>query len=631
VKGFENLTGSGFADRLTGSTAANVLKGLGGNDTILGGSGNDTIDGGQGDDSMQGEIGNDLYVVDSAGDRVVELAGGGTDTIETALSELTLAANVEVLTYTGSGTFKGTGTSLADTLNGGAGNDTLIGLGGNDLLNGNGGADSMEGGLGDDTYIVDSLADIVSEAVNGGLKDAVRTSLSAYTLAANVEMLSFTGAGAFTGTGNELANTIIGGSGDDNLSGAAGNDSLDGGIGADTMNGGLGNDTFVVDSLADVIVEDAAVGSGLDTIRTALTAYTIANANVENLTYTGTADFQGTGHGGNNAITGGIGNDTLEGLGGNDNLKGGLGNDSLDGGIGNDMLDGGAGADTMNGGAGNDTYFVDNADDVIVEDVNGLIGGTLDTVRTANLPSFTLIDGLENLTFTGTGAFAGTGNGAANTLTGGVGNDTLQGLDGNDRLLGGTNGNDWLEGGAGLDTLTGGLGADTFVLDKATGTSFDSITDFVSGTDKLGFKASDYGLAAGALDPSRFVQGTQATSASGVGQFVWDATAKTLYWDADGAGGTAAVKVATFTTMFPSTLRPPDPVKLTNFVDTNAAFGSSRIGPGGGLALCILSGRFLALRRNREQPFSLEKETFSSQTARWSRQRRLSDDKARLS
>jgi hypothetical protein len=266
---------------------------------------------------------------------------------------------------------------------------------------------------------------------------------------------------------------------------------------------------------------------------------------------------------------------------------------------------------------------------VIVEDVNGLIGGTLDTVRTANLPSFTLIDGLENLTFTGTGAFAGTGNGAANTLTGGVGNDTLQGLDGNDRLLGGTNGNDWLEGGAGLDTLTGGLGADTFVLDKATGTSFDSITDFVSGTDKLGFKASDYGLAAGALDPSRFVQGTQATSASGVGSSC-GCNGKDALLGCRRRRRNRSVR-SQLHDYVPSTLRPPDPVKLTNFVDTNAAFGSSRIGPGGGLALCILSGRFLALRRNREQPFSLEKETFSSQTARWSRQRRLSDDKARLS
>ena len=40
------------------------------------------------------------------------------------------------------------------------------------------------------------------------------------------------------------------------------------------------------------------------------------------------------------------------------------------------MLNGGAGADTMAGGAGNDTYYVDNAADVVNEDV----GGGTDTV-----------------------------------------------------------------------------------------------------------------------------------------------------------------------------------------------------------------------------------------------------------
>ena len=60
---------------------------------------------------------------------------------------------------------------------------------------------------------------------------------------------------------------------------------------------------------------------------------------------------------------------TLTGTAGNDTLTGGVGNDTLTGLGGNDTLNGGAGADTMIGGTGNDTYYVDNAGDVVTENV----------------------------------------------------------------------------------------------------------------------------------------------------------------------------------------------------------------------------------------------------------------------
>ena len=44
---------------------------------------------------------------------------------------------------------------------------------------------------------------------------------------------------------------------------------------------------------------------------------------VENLTYTGTGDFTGSGNELDNVITGGSGSDTLDGGGGNDTLDGG--------------------------------------------------------------------------------------------------------------------------------------------------------------------------------------------------------------------------------------------------------------------------------------------------------------------
>ncbi|MGO8579361.1 calcium-binding protein, partial [Rhizobium leguminosarum] len=180
-------------------------------------------------------------------------------------------ANVENLTYIGTAAFVGTGNSLANTITGGVGNDTL---------NGAAGADTMIGGAGDDTYIVDNAGDSVAENASAGT-DTVKTVLANYAIGNNVEKLSYTGSADFTGTGNALANTIIGG---------AGNDLLDGGAGNDALNGGAGNDIYVVDSASDIVTELASAGT--DEIRTSLAAYSIAALiNVENLSYTGSANF----------------------------------------------------------------------------------------------------------------------------------------------------------------------------------------------------------------------------------------------------------------------------------------------------------------------------------------------------
>ena len=76
-------------------------------------------------------------------------------------------------------------------------------------------------------------------------------------------------------------------------------------------------------------------------------------------------------------------------------------------------------------------------------------------------------------------------------LTTGAGADTLTGGAGADTLIAGA-GIDTITGGTGADTLTGGAGADTFVYAGNTAGAVtstlaapDTITDFVSGTDKL--------------------------------------------------------------------------------------------------------------------------------------------------
>ncbi|MFD1628130.1 calcium-binding protein, partial [Azospirillum griseum] len=288
---------------------------------IQGGVGNDTLSGGAGNDTLLGGLGNDVYIVDDAGDVVTELAGEGSDEVRTNLTSYSLSANVETLSYIGTGNFTGVGNALDNLIQGGVGNDTLV------------------GGLGNDVYIVDDAGDVVTELAGEG-SDEVRTSLSSYALSANVETLSYTGTGNFTGVGNALDNLIQGG---------AGNDTLSGGVGNDTLVGGLGNDVYIVDDAGDAVTELA--GEGSDEVRTSLSSYGLS-ANVETLTYTGTGNFTGVGNALDNLIRGGSGNDTLSGGAGNDALLGGL---------------------------GNDVYTVDDAGDVVTE----LAGEGSDEVRTS--------------------------------------------------------------------------------------------------------------------------------------------------------------------------------------------------------------------------------------------------------
>src|SRR5437764_9381576 len=145
-------------------------------------------------------------------------------------------------------------------MTGGVGNDLLDGGSGNDTLDGGVGADTMTGGLGNDIFLVDNAGDVVNENPGEGT-DTVKTTLSSYTLTSNVENLTYIGAGNFGGVGNALANIITGGAGNDVLNGGVGNDTLDGGVGADTMTGGLGNDIFIVDNVADVVIENPVEGT----------------------------------------------------------------------------------------------------------------------------------------------------------------------------------------------------------------------------------------------------------------------------------------------------------------------------------------------------------------------------------
>ncbi len=459
----ERLTLTGVANiNGTGNELANVLTGN---------AGNNALDGGLGADMMTGGAGDDTYVVDNAGDAVIELAGGGVDTLLASVN-WTLGANLERLTLTGTANLNGTGNEFANVLTGNTGNN---------VLDGGSGADAMAGGLGDDTYVVDAAADLVTEGADQGT-DTVNAWLG-WMLGANLEQLKLMGTADLNGTGNGLANV---------LTGNAGKNVLDGGAGADTMAGGAGDDTYVVDNAGDVVSEGA--NQGTDTVEAWLD-WTLG-ANLEQLKLMGTADLAGTGNNLKNVLTGNAGSNVLDGGAGADTMTGGLGDDSyvvdnagdlvveaagggtdevqsavsyalaanverlkllgignlngtgnglanvLTGTAGINRLDGGAGADTMAGGLGHDTYVVDDAGDLVVE----VADGGADTVLSSI--SFALGANVERLTLIGMANIDGTGDGTANVLVGNTGNNRL-------------------DGGAGADTMTGGLGDDTFVVDNA--------------------------------------------------------------------------------------------------------------------------------------------------------------------
>ena len=148
--GVENLTGAaGSAYIFTGDANANTLKGADQNDQLFGGDGTDTLDGGTGDDTMDGGAGNDRFIVDSAGDVMIEAADGGYD-IALVSASVTLGDNVELATAQGTADLNITGNASDNWLNGNSGSNTLDGATGNDRLHGGDGADVLIGGTGND-------------------------------------------------------------------------------------------------------------------------------------------------------------------------------------------------------------------------------------------------------------------------------------------------------------------------------------------------------------------------------------------------------------------------------------------------------------------------------------------------
>jgi Ca2+-binding RTX toxin-like protein len=228
------ITGNAVGNNIFGNnlTAALTLNGLGGNDWLVGGTGNDTLDGGADNDILQGGAGanqltggagDDLYFSSSATDTILELSGGGFDTLYASYNIFELAAEIEQLVSFGGATV-GSGNSgnnvlyannnsVGMTLFGGIGNDLIYGSNFDDVIFGEGGNDTMLGLGGADRFTYDSAGNFGADLVIGFTDGTDRIAIngSTYTAASIGSAITITGGtnALITFVSGSLAGTTI--------------------------------------------------------------------------------------------------------------------------------------------------------------------------------------------------------------------------------------------------------------------------------------------------------------------------------------------------------------------------------------------------------------------------------------
>lgn len=349
-------------------------------------------------------------------------------------------------------------------IKGGSGADNLVGTDGNDTIDGGSGIDTMVGGKGDDTYVVGHSRDIVVEKAGEGY-DTVQLWTKDYVLADNVEKLLVKHAAGGVAAGNDLANVIEGGGGDDIIIGGRGNDILTGGTGADTFvfKSGDGSDTITDFSAMDRIALSSYGFKSFDALKAGMSQkgadVVIDLGHAETLTLKGVAlaDLKASQFdiGATSQKAG-----WSETVIGTNRIASSAQSDAAVGTDGNDYINPGDGNDVMMGGKGDDLYFVYQQGDRVVE----FAGEGTDSI-VLYLKSYVLDDNVENLTVKLTDGATVTGNALNNIIKGGTGDDVIK-------------------GGGGSDQLWGMGGKNIFVYDAAD-EGGDVIRDFQIGSDKL--------------------------------------------------------------------------------------------------------------------------------------------------
>ncbi|MGV9008957.1 beta strand repeat-containing protein [Brevundimonas sp.] len=253
-QGNDTITGGDAGDFLVGGAGNDSLFGNAGADTFIGGTGNDIINGGDGIDTANYSGATAGIVARTFGGNTSD-GQGGTDQLIGIEKVIGSAFNDVIV-----------GGVENNDFTGGLGSDVLAGRDGNDVLRGGAGdANELIGGLGDDIYVVSVAGDTTFEVAGEGT-DFVLTSLGTYSLANNIEYLTYTGTAQFTGTGNAGNNVITGGANADTLTGGMGNDTLNGGAGTDVavLSGARADYTFTLTANGYQVTDNTAGRDGVD-------------------------------------------------------------------------------------------------------------------------------------------------------------------------------------------------------------------------------------------------------------------------------------------------------------------------------------------------------------------------------
>lgn len=414
-----------------------------------------------------------------------------------------------------------------DTLIGSAKGDTLNGFAGDDTVQGGAGKDKLDGGGFGGTDTVDytdktagisvtlSMTASSKVKVGGVVEDTIQNF-------ANVNG----GAGDDVINGDGRENKIYGNNGNDKLFGAAGYDQINGGAGddicksgasdpfaGDVMVGGHGSDTADYSDMTGAISVNLGVKDTLSNFWN--------EVRLDGLFTEWIAEFEN--------VTGGSGDDSLTGDGGRNILKGNGGNDVLDGAAGLDLAS-----------------FEDKTTDLTISLKNGaevlVVVSATETDRLLNI---------EDLAG-GKGADKFTGDGFANRFYGRDGDDILKGEGGDDMLI----------GGKGNDELSGSVGKDKFVFDSSSASSgFDTINDFkLSDGDKILLTKTAFKALGSSVTAEEFLsgKGSNLKAQTEDQHLIYNTVTGELFYDADGSGTGAAVKIAVLLTS-------PDGLAFSNF------------------------------------------------------------------
>ena len=377
--------------------------------------------------------------------------------------------------------------SLISNLITGSGNDRIVGNeldniitanDGNDIINGGGGTDVLYGGAGNDTLSGGTATAGVNQLWGGDGFDTVtykeQTAVVHVDLGAGAGYVKYDGVLVFTDALNSIENAV-GGAGNDTLIGDGGGNYLDGGAGANALYG-QGGDDFFAGGTATGGVNQLWGGDGTNTV------------DYSALTSAVSVDL-GAGSGSVLRGTVFVLTDQMNAI---QNAIGGNGDDRLIGNDGANRLEGGAGSNALYGLGGDDVFVGGISANISRDaepgdiDVSQLWGGTgVNTVDYSAQTGSVYVDLMQQLGYVwyqGVQTLTDQMNSIQNAWGGMVG-DTLIGN-------GGTN---YFSGLGGADQLYASGGVVTFgyqsYADSNLKTGYDTIVDFILGTDKIDLSA----------------------------------------------------------------------------------------------------------------------------------------------